>query len=325
MTIRFSGSRRRGRTPLGAAMLLVALVVAACGGGDRASGSGRSTAPGDVKPVAAGKALAVVATTTQIADFLKNVGGGQITISTLVAAGQDPHEFEPKPADIQRLNAADIVFKNGAGLESGFVKFINNVPAATPVLDLARGLTLRKAGKTVDAHIWHDPLNAKIMVNAIGDALSKRDPANARIYQANAAAYVQEIDALQGEMQRQFDAVPAAKRQLVTNHDAFGYLVARFGITFVGAVIPSVDSNVEPNPQDTSALVKKIKAEHVCAIFTESSINPRLEQQIAADAGVKIYSNLYGDSLGPPGSDGDTYLKMEATNTRNMVAGMTAC
>ncbi|MHB8574207.1 MAG: metal ABC transporter substrate-binding protein [Dehalococcoidia bacterium] len=280
----------------------------------------------DLKPVAQGKKLSVIATTTQVADFVRNVVGDKVTLTGLVAPNQDPHEFEPKPQDVQQLNSAGMIFKNGAGLESGFRKFLNGVPGSVPIIDTSAGVKTRKGQKeSVDPHIWHDPLNAKIMVNTIRDALKKRDPANAAVYQENALTYTQQIDQLDADIRGQFDGVPAAKRKLVANHDAFGYFVARYGITFVGSVIPSLDTNTEPSPKDTADLVNKIKAEHVCAIFTESSINPKLEQQIAGEAGVKIYSNLYGDTLGPPGSDGETYLKMEAANTKNMVAGMTAC
>lgn len=303
-----------------AAVLLFSGVVAC--GKSNAGSTGRTTAPGNVKPAATGKMLTAVGTTTQIADFLKNVGGNQIKVLGLVAANQDPHEFEPKPQDVQTLNSADIVFKNGIGLEANFAKFINGIPGSVPVTDVSRGVKLRKADKGDDPHIWHDPLNAKIMVNNIRDALSARDPSNAALYRQNAANYTQQLDQLDADLQKQIQAVPADKRKLISNHDAFGYFVARYGITFVGSVIPSLDTNAEPSAKDTEDLIKKIKDQHICAIFTESSINPKLEQRIASDAGVKVYSNLYGDTLGPPGSDGDTYLKMEASNGRNMIAGM---
>ncbi len=302
-------------------LLLIGLVATGCSKSDSSS-TGRTTAPSNIKPVAAGKQLAVVGTTTQVADFLHNVGGDRITVVNLIAANQDAHEFEPKPADVQKLNSADIVFKNGAGLESGFVRFLNGVPAAIPIIDTSHGVTLRTEGKTVDPHIWHDPHNAKIMVGNIRDALVKRDPANAAVYQQNADAYGRQLDQLDAQIRGQISAVPEANRKLVTNHDAFGYYAARYGIAVVGAVIPSLDTNSEPSARDTEDLIKKIKAQHVCAIFTETSVNPKLEQQIAADAGVKIYSNLFGDALGPPGSDGDTYIRMEASNTSNIVAGL---
>jgi ABC-type Zn uptake system ZnuABC Zn-binding protein ZnuA len=115
--------------------------------------------------------------------------------------------------------------------------------------------------------------------------------------------------------------VPPAERKLVTNHDAFGYFAAHYGITVVGSVIPSLSTSAQPSAKDVAALIRRIRAQHVRAIFTESSINPSLERQIAADAGVRVYANLYGDTLGPSGSPGATYIRMERWNMRAMVAG----
>jgi zinc/manganese transport system substrate-binding protein/manganese/iron transport system substrate-binding protein len=115
--------------------------------------------------------------------------------------------------------------------------------------------------------------------------------------------------------------VPAAERKLVTNHDAFAYLAAHYDIRVVGSVIPALSSAAQPSAQDVADLVDRIRAEHVRAIFTESSLDPTLERQIASEAGVRVYANLYGDTLGPPGSPGATYLGMERWNVRAMVAG----
>jgi zinc/manganese transport system substrate-binding protein/manganese/iron transport system substrate-binding protein len=115
--------------------------------------------------------------------------------------------------------------------------------------------------------------------------------------------------------------VPPAERKLVTNHDAFGYLAARYGIRVVGSVFPALSSAAQPSARDVASLIERIKAEHVRAVFTESSLDPTLERQIAAEAGVRVYADLYGDTLGPAGSPGATYLGMERWNVRAMVAG----
>jgi ABC-type Zn uptake system ZnuABC Zn-binding protein ZnuA len=117
--------------------------------------------------------------------------------------------------------------------------------------------------------------------------------------------------------------IPPEQRKLVTNHDAFGYYVARYGLTFVGSVIPSLSTEAEPSASDTQRLIQDIRSQQVRAIFTEASINPRLAQQISQQAGVRIYSNLYGDTLGNPGSPGDTYIRMMRFNTQTMIEGMT--
>jgi ABC-type Zn uptake system ZnuABC Zn-binding protein ZnuA len=115
--------------------------------------------------------------------------------------------------------------------------------------------------------------------------------------------------------------VPRAVRLLVTNHDAFGYFAAHYGITVVGSVIPSLSTDAEPSAHQIADLIDRIRAQHVPAIFTESSLNPKLEEQIASEAHVRVYANLYGDTLGPAGSPGATYIGMERRNMRAMVAG----
>ena len=171
-----------------------------------------------------------------------------------------------------------------------------------------------------DPHIWHDPTNAKIMAGNIAAALVAADPADATAYQANLAAYSAKLDALDADIADQIATL--TNKKLVTNHDAFGYYVQRYGLDFVGSVIPSFDTQAELSPTDVNDLVAAIKAQGVKAIFTESSLPPKTAEAIATEAGVKVVAGddgLYGDSLGPPGSDGDTYLKMMEHNTRSIV------
>ena len=160
------------------------------------------------------------------------------------------------------------------------------------------------------------------MVDNIALGLAKADQANATSYQANATQYKAQIDTMAIQIKAQLDTIPAANRKLVTNHDALGYFIEEFGLTFVGSVIPSMDSAAEPSAKEIQELVNKIKEQKVKAIFTETSINPKLAEQISQEAGVKIFSNLYGDSLGESGSEGDTYLKMMLSNTKNIVTGL---
>ena len=117
--------------------------------------------------------------------------------------------------------------------------------------------------------------------------------------------------------------VPAADRKLVTDHDAFGYFAARYGIQVVGAVIPSQTTQAQPSAQDLSNLVDLIRRQGVKAIFPESSLSPKLAETIASQTGASSNHTLYGDTLGPDGSSGDTYLRMEAANANAMIQGFT--
>ncbi|MDQ6603849.1 MAG: metal ABC transporter substrate-binding protein, partial [Chloroflexota bacterium] len=173
-----------------------------------------------------------------------------------------------------------------------------------------------------DPHVWFDPTNAQTMVTNITSGLAKVDPANATVYQANAKAYTDQLTQLDEQLKGIFEQVPKAQRKLVTNHDAFRYLAQRYDLTIVGAVIPSISDTAEPSAKQVSDLIDTIKKEKVKAIFAESSANPKVAQQVAKETGIAIVDTLYGDTLGEPGSTGDTYIKMmtyDATTITNAI------
>ncbi len=286
-----------------------------------------TTAASATTVVAPATKLKVVATTTQVGDFVKNVGGNRIELITILKPNADPHDYEPTADDSKALASAQIVFTNGIGLDEWLDKLIQNSGTKAKKVVTSDGIKPRpgegEEEKEGDPHIWFSVDNVKVMVDNISKGLSGLDAAGAAVYQANVTAYKEQLDKLDKDIKVQIATIPEADRKLVTNHDAFGYYLDRYGIKFIGSVIPSFDSTAEPSAKDLADLVVKIKAEKVKAIFTESSLNPKLEQQIAAQAGIKIFSNLYGDTLGDAGSDGDTYIKMMQTNTKNIVAGLT--
>jgi manganese/iron transport system substrate-binding protein len=174
-----------------------------------------------------------------------------------------------------------------------------------------------------DPHIWQNPQNAKLMVANIERALASADPADAATFKANLDAYTAKLDALDADIARQIDSL--ANRKLVTNHDAFAYYVVRYHLDFIGSIIPSFDTTAELSAKDVTDLVAKIKATGVKAIFSESSLPPKTAETIASEAHVKVVEGenaLYGDSLGPPGSDGATYLQMIEHNTKTIVSNL---
>jgi ABC-type Zn uptake system ZnuABC Zn-binding protein ZnuA len=160
------------------------------------------------------------------------------------------------------------------------------------------------------------------MANNIRDGLSKADAAHAETYKANAAAYAAKLNELDQYIKTQLATIPAAQRKLVTNHDTLGYYAERYGLQFVGAVIPSMDTNFHPSAKELAKLAQHIKAENVKAIFAESSINPAFARQIAQEAGVKVITGLYGDTLGPAGSGAETVDGMLKHNTDLIVASL---
>ena len=276
----------------------------------------------------AGAALRVVATTTQVADFSRNVGGDRIALTQILKPNVDPHDYEASPADVRAIASADVVVKNGVGLEKFLDETIESAGFTGTVVDTSKGVTVRAGDadeKDGDPHIWHDPANAKIMVRNVADAFAAKDPAGKAVYEANYAAYATKLDALDRRIQTLIDSVPAAQRKLVTNHDAFAYYVARYRLRFVGSVIPSFDTSAELSGKDIADLVGKIKAAGVKAIFSESSLPPKTAEAIGREAGVTVVEGdeaLYGDSLGAAGSAGATYLTMERHNTDTIVTAL---
>ncbi|TFD47798.1 zinc ABC transporter substrate-binding protein [Cryobacterium frigoriphilum] len=169
-----------------------------------------------------------------------------------------------------------------------------------------------------DPHIWTDVSNALTMVGTIATGLEDASPDAAADITANAAAYSAQLTELDSWIRTNVETVPAEERLLVSNHDALGYYTAAYGITYVGAVIPSFDDNAEPSAAAIDELVAAISATGVQAVFSEASLNPKTADTIASEAGVTVYSGddaLYVDSLGPQDSAGDTYLKAQLHNT----------
>jgi ABC-type Zn uptake system ZnuABC Zn-binding protein ZnuA/ABC-type Mn2+/Zn2+ transport system permease subunit len=296
----------------GLAVLLLA--TSACGGG----GSGSSAR------------VDVVATTTQIGDWARRVGGEHVDVHQLLHPNTDPHDYEPRPADVEATADARVVFENGDELDRWMAKVVRQAGGSPRVVVLANHLPVELSGETTgpeasrdDPHWWHDPSNAIAAVEEIGRALAEADPAHAGAYRRNVDAYVARLRALDRGIRACMTKVPAPERKLVTDHDAFGYFAARYGITVLGAVIPSQTTQAQASARDTARLIALIEREHVKAVFPESSMNRRLAEAIARETGASAEYTLYGDTLGPEGSAGATYLSMEAANAKAMVAGFT--
>jgi ABC-type Zn uptake system ZnuABC Zn-binding protein ZnuA len=302
------------------------LVAAGAAAGVVLAGCSSSTTPAGAQPAARPNALRVVATTTQVADFARNVGGDRIQLSQLLRPNVDPHDYEPAPADVLAIAQADVVIKSGVGLEKFLDEAISSAGFTGRVVDASTGVTVRQGEgdeeKAGDPHIWHNPLNAKIMATNIAAGLAAADPADKASFDANYTGYAAKLDALDKDIQSKIDGLPAGQRKLVTNHDAFGYYVDRYHLQFVGSIIPSFDTAAELSGKDITGLVAKIRATGVKAIFSESSLPPKTAETIGREAGVKVVEGedaLYGDTLGPAGSAGETYLKMEEHNTTTIV------
>jgi manganese/iron transport system substrate-binding protein len=309
---------RRLLIVLGAAC--VAALLAGCGG---SSDDGSSGAPG-------GRTLNVVATTTQVQDFTRVIGGNKVEVTGILKPNVDAHDFEPSPADVDAIAKADILVINGVGLEHWLDDTVKSAGFKGTTVDTSKGVRIREGSDAKeepagDPHIWQNPMNAKVMVANIEQALASADSADAGFFKANLDAYSAKLDALDADVARQIDGL--ANKKLVTNHDAFGYYVDRYHLDFVGSIIPSFDTSAELSAKDVADIVAKIKATGVKAVFSESSLPPKTAETIANETHVKVVEGsdaLYGDSLGPAGSDGATYLQMVEHNTKTIVSNLSS-
>ncbi|WP_424949732.1 metal ABC transporter solute-binding protein, Zn/Mn family [Deinococcus sp.] len=275
--------------------------------------------------------IPVAASTSVIADFVKVVGGSRIALLTLVPANADTHTYQPTTRDVQKLSQAKVLFINGANLEPWLPRLIGSAPGVR-VVTLSSGVKLRRASELVaeglpaegnfDPHTWWNPQNVSVYVGTIGAELGRLDPAGKTVYAANAAAYRKQLAALDTFARAQFARIPASQRQLVTNHDALGYLAQRYGFRVVGQVTQGLSTEREPSAQELAQLVRGVKASGARAIFTENTVNARLAAALSSETGVKIAPPLYTDALGAPGSDGDSYLKMFRHNVAVIVAAL---
>jgi ABC-type Zn uptake system ZnuABC Zn-binding protein ZnuA/ABC-type Mn2+/Zn2+ transport system permease subunit len=299
---------RAGRLALAAAGLLV---LAGCGSTGGSHG------------------LTVVGTTTQIGDWLRQVGGADVRVHQILQPNTDPHEYEPRPSDVEAVSGAKVVFESGGGLDRWAGKMVSQAGGKPLVVVLGDSVPVRRPGETsgpeksrFDPHWWHDPRNAEAAVARIRDALTGLDPKHARDYQRNATSYLGRLGRLDRAIAACLGRIPRTERKLVTDHDAFGYFARRYGLTVVGAVIPSQTTQAQPSAGKTADLIGLIRREHVQAVFPESSVNPRLARTIARETGASSDYTLYGDTLGPSGSAGATYLSMEAANAEAIARGL---
>lgn len=268
----------------------------------------------------------VVATSTLIADWAAQVGGDEIDLNGILQPGDDPHIYEPVPADSIAFEQADLILYNGYDLEPNLIRLINAAGVSArrvAVGEVIAPLELEEDGSTVpDPHVWGDVSNVVPMVETIRDELIELAPDQADLFTQNAEAYIADLNQLHDWIQAQTATIPPNQRQLVTTHDAFQYYAAAYGLNVVGTLI-GLSTEEQPSARTVQQLVASIQTLGVPAIFAETTINPQLIRTVAEEAGVTLAAQeLYSDSIGAPGSDGDSYLKMMVANTQAIVENL---
>jgi manganese/iron transport system substrate-binding protein len=268
----------------------------------------------------------VVSTSTIIADLAEDVGGDRIQHTGILEPGADPHVYEPVPEDSIALEKANLIFYNGYNLEPGLIKLMKT--AGSNAKQVAVGEVVKpldfeyKGQKQPDPHVWGDVKNAIAMVEAIRDSLIELSPKDQEIFTQNAATEIEKLQKLDTWVKAQINTIPPDRRQLVTTHDAFQYYATAYGLEVAGTLI-GISTEEQPSAQTVQKLVEEIKATQVPAIFAETTINPQLIQTVAEEAKIKLSeTQLYSDSIGSPGSPGDSYQKMIVSNTKAIVGAL---
>ncbi len=276
--------------------------------------------------------LRAVASFSILGDLVRQVGGERVAVDVLVGAGSDAHVFSPKPAQARQVGAAQVLFSSGLGFEGWMNRLLKtthfkgrHVVASQGVRTLAGGDVpghSHAQGAAPDPHAWQDVENARIYIDNIAEGLCAADAAGCASYRRNAAAYEQQLDKLEHEIQSAWDRIAAPQRLVITSHDAFGYYARAYGVRFLAPQGISTDS--EASAQGVARLVRQIRRQGARALFVESISDPRLIEQIARETGLKAASTgLYSDSLAPTG-EASSYLGMMRHNTRALTQAIQA-
>lgn len=264
--------------------------------------------------------LKVVASFSILADMVREIGGPAVEVVALVGPNADAHVFEPSPADVRRLAAADLVVVNGLGFEGWIDRLVQASGYRGPLVVASDGVPGRTLGHGPDPHAWQDLTHAQRYVSNLRQGLTRAQPGHAAEFERRAADYTERLKALDRQARARFDAIPADRRRVITSHDAFGYFGAAYGIQFLAPQGVSTDS--EPSAATVARLIDQIRSEKVRAVFVENITDPRLVERIAREGGVHVGGRLYSDALSLPGTEADTYLKFFACNVRTLAAAL---
>jgi zinc/manganese transport system substrate-binding protein len=271
-------------------------------------------------PVHAQGRLKVVASFSILGDFVKNVGGDRVDVTTLVGPNGDVHVYTPAPADAKKIADAKLLIVNGLGLEGWLPRLLQSAGNKAPIIVAAKNIVPLRQGSDADPHAWQSVANARIYVGNISDALAAAAPADAEAFRANAARYTAALDALEAEVRAAVEKIPLARRKVISTHNAFGYFAARYGIEFIA---PSgVSTETEPSARDVARIVSQIRSAKIPAVFLENFGDPRLVSRIAAETGAKVGGTLFSDALTDEKGDCPTYIEMVRHNIKALTSAL---
>jgi ABC-type Zn uptake system ZnuABC Zn-binding protein ZnuA len=266
----------------------------------------------------------ILTTTTILADVTRNVVGDRFSVGPLLPVGADPHSYQPTPQDMATISESKVLVINGAEYESFLGSLIENADGQRPVIDASAGvrlLTNPQNGTDINPHLWLDPNNVISYVENLREGLAQFDSEGAHVYENNANAYIAELQELDAWINGQIVQIDPQHRLLATNHESLEYFADRYGFRVVGTVLGGASAEASPSAEQMAALVEQIKLYEAPAIFLDASDNPQLAQQIAAETGVRVVTDLHFESL-TEGGPASTYIDMMRDNVTKIIEAL---
>jgi zinc/manganese transport system substrate-binding protein len=271
-------------------------------------------------PIHAEERLNVVASFSILGDFVKNVGGDTVSVTTLVGPDGDVHVYTPTPDDARKVADARLLVVNGLALEGWLPRLLQSSGSKATIVVASKGVTPLQAGSAADPHAWQSVANAKVYIGNIRDALIAADAADTGTFRANAARYLAELDKLDAEVRTAVAKIPPERRKVISTHDAFDYFAKAYGVEFLAP--EGVSTETEPSARDLAAIVTQVKAGNIPVVFLESMSDPRLIRQVASETGAKVGGTLFSDALTDEKGDAPTYIALVRHNIKALSSAL---
>ncbi len=279
-----------------------------------------------------GREVRVVATTSIVADLVRQVGGERVQVTGLMGPGVDPHLYRASEGDVTRMADADIVFYNGLHLEGRMAELFEQMAgrgiataAVTGGIDESRLLSPPEFQGAHDPHIWMDVMMWRDAALHVGEVLADLDPAHAEEYRTGASGYAARLDEVDAAIRARIDRLPKERRVLVTAHDAFNYFGRAYGFEVRG--LQGISTMAEAGTADVQDLARFVAERRIPALFVETSVSPRSIEAVQAAVlsrgfQVAVGGNLFSDALGGEGSGAETYEAMIVHNVETIVSAL---